>query len=220
VNIKLIRGASILLLVSVQVNASLILYDNGPITDDSASGNCDGDDSCGNGQHGGWFFIDNFILESDATVTSFSYSSWLYSGSITDYSGTDWLFYDAEPVNNPAPVIASGSSVATYAVDDTYNNLFHFEVTGLDLTLSADTVYWLGISNNDVFTTAAQVDPIAGPLTEAIQSDGLVTYNSGVYDRAFSIYGDVSPVPIPATVWLFGTALIGLVGFSRRKKSD
>ena len=27
------------------------------------------------------------------------------------------------------------------------------------------------------------------------------------------------PVPIPATVWLFGTALIGLVGFSSRRKA-
>ena len=28
----------------------------------------------------------------------------------------------------------------------------------------------------------------------------------------------VSPVPVPAAVWLFGTALIGLVGMSRRRK--
>ena len=27
------------------------------------------------------------------------------------------------------------------------------------------------------------------------------------------------PVPIPAAAWLFGTALIGLVGFSKRRKS-
>jgi hypothetical protein len=28
----------------------------------------------------------------------------------------------------------------------------------------------------------------------------------------------VSPVPVPAAVWLFGTAMIGLVGFSKRRK--
>jgi len=28
-----------------------------------------------------------------------------------------------------------------------------------------------------------------------------------------------SPVPVPAAVWLFGSGLIGLVGFARRKKS-
>ncbi len=29
----------------------------------------------------------------------------------------------------------------------------------------------------------------------------------------------VSPVPVPAAVWLFGSALIGLVGFSKRSKA-
>lgn len=31
-------------------------------------------------------------------------------------------------------------------------------------------------------------------------------------------YG-INPVPVPAALWLFGTALIGLVGFGRRKKA-
>ena len=29
----------------------------------------------------------------------------------------------------------------------------------------------------------------------------------------------VNPVPVPAAIWLFGTALIGLVGFGKRRKS-
>ena len=33
-----------------------------------------------------------------------------------------------------------------------------------------------------------------------------------------SEFGRVSPVPVPAAVWLFGTALIGFIGFSRRTK--
>ena len=32
------------------------------------------------------------------------------------------------------------------------------------------------------------------------------------------LWGSVSPVPVPAAVWLFGTALIGFIGFSRRTK--
>ena len=31
-------------------------------------------------------------------------------------------------------------------------------------------------------------------------------------------FDEVSAVPVPAAVWLFGTALIGLVGLSRRRK--
>ena len=33
-----------------------------------------------------------------------------------------------------------------------------------------------------------------------------------------AIWGNVSPVPVPAAFWLFGTALIGFIGFSRRTK--
>jgi hypothetical protein len=41
---------------------------------------------------------------------------------------------------------------------------------------------------------------------------------------AAEIAGDTIPdsvpaVPVPAAVWLFGTALIGLVGFSKRRKA-
>lgn len=31
-----------------------------------------------------------------------------------------------------------------------------------------------------------------------------------------AIFADVSPIPVPAAVWLFGTALLGFIGFSRR----
>jgi hypothetical protein len=31
-------------------------------------------------------------------------------------------------------------------------------------------------------------------------------------------YGAISPIPVPAAFWLFGTALIGFIGVSRRRK--
>jgi hypothetical protein len=34
-----------------------------------------------------------------------------------------------------------------------------------------------------------------------------------------NVGADLNPVPVPATIWLFGTALIGLVGFSKRRKA-
>ena len=58
---------------------------------------------------------------------------------------------------------------------------------------------------------------------------------SGVLDVAFNVeagkdyffgadatvygYTDVSAVPVPAAVWLFGSGLIGLIGFAKRKKA-
>jgi hypothetical protein len=42
-----------------------------------------------------------------------------------------------------------------------------------------------------------------------------VAYGGDV--RVYGQFAGVSAAPIPAAIWLFGTALIGLVGFSKRK---
>ena len=44
--------------------------------------------------------------------------------------------------------------------------------------------------------------------------DGVLAPNSIFFNAQFT---SLSPVPIPAAVWLFGTALIGFIGFSRRR---
>ena len=51
-------------------------------------------------------------------------------------------------------------------------------------------------------------------LNEDLDAGLVSPYTTGFYVREL----DVSEVPLPAAVWLFGTALIGLVGFSRRRK--
>ncbi len=40
---------------------------------------------------------------------------------------------------------------------------------------------------------------------------------SCVNDEAI-VVGEISPVPLPSSVWLFGTALLGFIGFSRRTR--
>ena len=30
---------------------------------------------------------------------------------------------------------------------------------------------------------------------------------------------DISPVPVPAAIWLFGTGILGLIGFSKRRRA-
>jgi hypothetical protein len=50
---------------------------------------------------------------------------------------------------------------------------------------------------------------------------GFQNYTIKTYPRyAWAVHsGDVSAVPVPATAWLFGSGLIGLVGIARRKKA-
>jgi len=44
------------------------------------------------------------------------------------------------------------------------------------------------------------------------------SFSSGPF-QALSDVGTVGVVPVPAAIWLFGSALIGLVGFGKRRKS-
>ncbi len=37
--------------------------------------------------------------------------------------------------------------------------------------------------------------------------------------EASLVYSQITPVPIPAAAWLFGSGLLGLIGISRRKKA-
>jgi len=44
-----------------------------------------------------------------------------------------------------------------------------------------------------------------------------ISFSSGPF-QAIADVGTVGAVPIPAAVWLFGTALVGFIGMSRRRK--
>ena len=61
---------------------------------------------------------------------------------------------------------------------------------------------------NIIGTTSLDFDPLFT----------LISDDFGFAIDATLISGDVSVVPIPGALWLFGTALIGLIGFSKRRK--
>jgi hypothetical protein len=72
-----------------------------------------------------------------------------------------------------------------------------------------DAASW-GVSSADWLTILSNVT-LFGIPTDAF--DGADTI--GIDNVTLSA---INPVPVPAAAWLFGTALIGLVGFSKRRK--
>lgn len=65
-----------------------------------------------------------------------------------------------------------------------------------------------------------------GLLFFGVTSSTLIkSFNVTIGDSDFVWFDDVqyglapNPIPVPAAVWLFGSALIGLVGFSKRRKT-
>jgi len=66
-----------------------------------------------------------------------------------------------------------------------------------------------GSNNNGLFMLDG---PLAGNLLEFQVTSSLLA----IVDNPFPVY---SPVPVPAAAWLFGSGLVGLIGFARRKQA-
>lgn len=72
------------------------------------------------------------------------------------------------------------------------------------------TAYWSSTTNvSETFAFALSFDS-GNEGAGGIGTEGRVAW--AVHD------GDVGAIPVPAAVWLFGSGLLGLVGFSCRKK--
>ena len=68
---------------------------------------------------------------------------------------------------------------------------------------------------------------LAALLSHAIATNGdyttpsgaLTGYNNARLARNFNVQFNVAPVPLPAAVWLFGSGLVGVIAFARRRRS-
>ena len=69
-------------------------------------------------------------------------------------------------------------------------------------------------------TTATTGPDVSGGVTLQLKVDcgANPSCASDVYFDNVSVTADVSAVPVPAAVWLFGSGLLGLIGVARRKK--
>ncbi len=131
-------------------------------------------------------------------------------------------------VNRPGTVFGgSTASEMAHLFYNTLGNVSDYDVTGVFddgcagsclvntgpfsnvQSLGDDSVYWSGSElsssnawNFDIF-------------------QGAQSHNSKSFELfAWAVHsGDVSAVPVPAAVWLFGSGLIGLLGVAKRKKS-
>lgn len=130
--------------------------------------------------------------------------------------------------------------VAVYTSESDYMNSGFLPVTGdisdglLSLDLSSWTIFHGGYSlnqgsssdmaagsvcaNGNCSTAITTVyDEMAGTFTaswDAVVIGGVFNGQLG----SWTIEGNVSAVPVPATVWLFGSGLVGLAAVARRRK--
>jgi MYXO-CTERM domain-containing protein len=199
--------------LSATMNAGVI-YDNGTPTGDT--GRCDtNQQQCGDS---GWTVADHFSLSSGATVTGFTYND--YPGGGGGYTGTAWNIWNGDPFGG-GTLITSGLAVGVVSAGASGSQLV--TITGLSVPLSANT-YWLGIQT--------QLDTVATTWSRARVTGGSGTFEqwSGPADgggvghyqfpltgvTAFSVEGDATGTPEPATFGLGGLALVALAALRRR----
>jgi hypothetical protein len=91
--------------------------------------------------------------------------------------------------------------------------------SGSDFFFSFEVLPFIGLGAYG-FLVDAFLDPCTNlyPGTSVISSCDFIAPPFGSYSVTYEYFPSPSAVPVPAAIWLFGTALLGFVGMSRRRK--
>jgi hypothetical protein len=116
------------------------------------------------------------------------------------------------------PVYANGATIR-----ETYGNGFVTQIDVIDTSSVFHTVW----SGTDLSLPGSPVDFLASWATTSFLVTGLKIYTNTDHDLgaweeidSIQLHGNtVAPVPIPAAMWLFGSALAGLGVLKRTKNS-
>ena len=172
---------------------------------------------------------------SDGRMTWQAANDWAAQLTVGGVSG--WRLADTIDVGNDGITFANGKFYT--GVDAGFNMTTHSELSNLYYNVLGNLAYY------DTSGNAAQPDwglQNTGPFsnvqsgsywsaTEYAPSTNLAWYFSmivgdqGAFSKGSSNYGwavqsgDVSAVPVPAAVWLFGSGLLGLLGVAKCKRA-
>ncbi len=93
-----------------------------------------------------------------------------------------------------------------------------FSILSTQQSYSATMAEFAGLAGLD------ETDPIA-KISLSFLAQGSYSFGGNIYpnvrsggDVWFDNFSVAAPVPVPAAAWLFGSGLLGLIGFSKRKK--
>ena len=181
-------------------------------------------DGCGGGTVG------CFDFSPDSPLTSINITSGSASGLLGNIDGTFGVGPITTLVSSPFLVqSAAVSGTGTLSIVDGANTLTADLVwvdiysagvaggTNVNGTANLSNISYSG-TNADLlalFNGGTGIQTMTYQFTSAASLTKLFTTNTSITSTSFS--GSITPVPVPAAAWLFGSGLVGLIGVARRK---
>ena len=186
-----------------------------------------------------------WLADANAAGTTMNWADAnAWAGSLIVGGVGGWRLPDTDPVDG---VAFNTTWTTDGSTDKSYNISVPGTVYAGSTASEMSHMFYNTLGNTGQFDTSGAVTGCTSCLTNSgpfsnVQSDAywsatdapydsyawLFAFNigyQGTYSNSLNYYawavhnGDVSAVPVPAAVWLFGSGLLGLVGISKRKKT-
>ena len=152
---------------------------------------------------------DNDIITATGTIDTSSLASQLSSGSLLGGDAVGTIYFDASSGNTMT--INVGNTVFDASHDGSFaDGGYPYLAFGIP-----------GAGSLHDFNILIETGINGAPADFSSFNLGFddLNYVDGMYGewRTTVAFSSASPVPVPAAVWLFGSGLLGLMGFARRK---
>lgn len=161
--------------------------------------------------------LTTFVSTADALPIRYEYEGESVDGTV-HHEGF-MVFDDSLFVGGESFEPIAQSNFTDFGMTATVNGSTVFTWVLADATSSGGTWYFnsLDFVPPSVAGAGGDIARVSGTYLLAF-SDTNITSTFGSTSGAWVV--STSPVPVPAAVWLFGSALFGLVGLGRKKKSS
>lgn len=173
----------------------------------------------------GW----RFSVTEDIGVSAIGWFDWNGNGLARSHEVGIWnttgasLLASVVIPNGTTAILDNGFRYTTLNTPLTLQTGATYIIAGLDIGASGDPHVWdanIGFGNPHVngFASDPRITLTVGNAIGSVATS--FAYPTGVIGDARRVLMGpnftFTPVPIPAAVWLFGSAFAGLIGFSRR----